>query len=310
MKNYREIDFVRCVLIILVVLVHIVNFGNRYPEIKASVLAFLMPTFLFVTGYLVNIDKTPRRFGLYLLQIIVPYVIMTVGFSVLSYYLPVRGGLTHLTIEAVCEKVFITSIGPYWFFYEMIGCGTVYYFSFKCLPFVCNRISKFAVFGFILLLSSLVLPVMTLQSVVYYFLGTVLRQCGCDFQSLFKPSFYALFPFVGIIVGLGCQDWGSVLIMASVVCALSFMSWMYCRVPAKVRRYAVYIGMNTLPIYLFHPVFTMSARFCQCLFMWDSSVLSFTFVTLIISVFGSLALAWLLDRSHFSYLFARSRFLR
>lgn len=98
--------------------------------------------------------------------------------------------------------------------------------------------------------------------------------------------------------------------MASVVCALSFMSWMYCRVPAKVRRYAVYIGMNTLPIYLFHPVFTMSARFCQRLFTWDSSVLSFTFVTLIISVFGSLALAWLLDRSHFSYLFARSRFLR
>ena len=72
MKNYREIDFVRCVLIILVVLVHIVNFGNRYPEVKASVLAFLMPTFLFVTGYLVNIDKTLRRFGLYLLQIIVP----------------------------------------------------------------------------------------------------------------------------------------------------------------------------------------------------------------------------------------------
>ena len=56
MKQYHEINFVRSVLILLVILVHIVYFGELYPTVKAGILGFMMPSFLVVTGYLVNIE--------------------------------------------------------------------------------------------------------------------------------------------------------------------------------------------------------------------------------------------------------------
>ena len=90
MKHNNELDFSRAVLIVLVILVHIVNFGNLYPLSKSSILAFMMPTFLFITGYLVNIDKSIKDFLRYLLQIFLPYIIFVMGYAVLSLYLPVR----------------------------------------------------------------------------------------------------------------------------------------------------------------------------------------------------------------------------
>lgn len=35
-----------------------------------------MPTFLLVTGYLLNVDKTIRKFTIYLLRNLLPYVIL------------------------------------------------------------------------------------------------------------------------------------------------------------------------------------------------------------------------------------------
>ena len=60
-----------------------------------------------------------------------PYVIMVSGFSVLSYFMPVRDGITELSFSQICEKIFVTSIGPYWFIQTMIICGILYYISFK-----------------------------------------------------------------------------------------------------------------------------------------------------------------------------------
>ncbi|WP_341460927.1 acyltransferase family protein, partial [Prevotella histicola] len=56
MKRNIDIDCFRAVLISLVILVHVVNFGNLYPLLKNSILAFIMPAFLVITGYLVDVD--------------------------------------------------------------------------------------------------------------------------------------------------------------------------------------------------------------------------------------------------------------
>lgn len=139
MKRNTDLDFIRSILIILMILIHIVSFGNTYPHLKAGILSFMMPTFLIITGYLVNIGKTGRQFGKYLLCLALPYVIMVTGFSVLSYFLPVRDGITELSLTQICEKIFVTSIGPYWFIQTMIICGILYYGSFRA----CDIISKY-----------------------------------------------------------------------------------------------------------------------------------------------------------------------
>ena len=88
MKRNTDLDFIRAILIVLMILIHIVSFGNAYPQLKAGILSFMMPTFLIITGYLVNIEKTGRQMGNYLKCLALPYVIMVTGFSVLSYYMP------------------------------------------------------------------------------------------------------------------------------------------------------------------------------------------------------------------------------
>ena len=71
---------------------------QRIPQLKAGILSFMMPTFLIITGYLVNIEKSPKEMGRYLMCLALPYVIMVTGFSVLSYFMPVRDGITELSL--------------------------------------------------------------------------------------------------------------------------------------------------------------------------------------------------------------------
>lgn len=123
MKRNTDLDLIRAILIILMILIHIVSFGNAYPHLKAGILSFMMPTFLIITGYLVNIEKTGRQMRNYLKCLALPYVIMVTGFSVLSYYMPVRDGITELSLSQIGEKIFITSIGLYWFIQTMIISG-------------------------------------------------------------------------------------------------------------------------------------------------------------------------------------------
>ena len=62
-QRNTDIDWIRAILIILMILIHIVSFGNAYPQLKAGILSFMMPTFLIITGYLVNIEKSPKGDG-------------------------------------------------------------------------------------------------------------------------------------------------------------------------------------------------------------------------------------------------------
>ena len=62
----------RAVLITMMILVHIVYFGDLYPGIKYGILSFMMPAFLVITGYLVNISKPIGKFVKYIMQIFVP----------------------------------------------------------------------------------------------------------------------------------------------------------------------------------------------------------------------------------------------
>ena len=105
MKRNTDLDLIRAILIILMILIHIENFGNAYPHLKAGILSFMMPTFLIITGYLVNIEKSPKQMGIYLMCLALPYVIMVSGFSVLSYFMPVRDGIGIILLTDLREDI-------------------------------------------------------------------------------------------------------------------------------------------------------------------------------------------------------------
>ena len=386
MKRNTDLDFIRAILIILMILIHIVSFGNAYPHLKAGILSFMMPTFLIITGYLVNIGKTGRQFGKYLLCLALPYVIMVTGFSVLSYFLPVRDGITELSLTQICEKIFVTSIGPYWFIQTMIICGILYYGSFRACDMIskywgrgscrnnkendsyknskendfcsnskeiepccnskendscknskgndsysnnkendfCSNINKgkteeenLSLTTRLFLLAILMLlvsktPALNITAAIYYFAGVVIRQCRIDFNKVFCPTplAFILWPF--ILYREDLYDWGNIAVAFSCWCCISALMWLnqYYKSQMIGKSTLLYIGKNTLPIYLFHPIFTMAAKFYHPLFAFDKSEILLAAFTIILAIAGSIAIAKVMEKTKLAYFFGKKEILR
>ena len=324
-QRNTDIDWIRAILIILMILIHIVSFGNTYPQLKAGILSFMMPTFLIITGYLVNIEKSPKEMGRYLMCLALPYVIMVTGFSVLSYFMPVRDGITELSLSQLCEKIFVTSIGPYWFIQTMIICGILYYVSFKGATWgtlrqgktTMSTTSSLFIFATLLLLLSKT-PALSPSAATYYFIGAVLRQCHIGFDRTFRPSPVALLLWINLLGLEEWYDWGTLAIVFSCWCCISSLMWIHSLIKrlqdnASVRKTEdtlLYIGRNTLPIYLFHPIFTMAAKFYHPLFSWDRSEICFALVTIFIAIAGSIGIAKIMEKTHLAYLFGKGKMLR
>lgn len=324
-QRNTDIDWIRAILIILMILIHIVSFGNAYPQLKAGILSFMMPTFLIITGYLVNIEKSPKEMGRYLMCLALPYVIMVTGFSVLSYFMPVRDGITELSLSQICEKIFVTSIGPYWFIQTMIICGILYYVSFKGAIWGTLRQGKTTmstttslfIFATLLLLLSKT-PALSPSAATYYFIGAVLRQCHIGFDRIFRPSPVALLLWINLLGLEEWYDWGTLAIVFSCWCCISSLMWIHSLIKRlqdnvsvrKTEDTLLYMGRNTLPIYLFHPIFTMAAKFYHPLFNWDRSEICFALVTIFIAIAGSIGIAKMMEKTHLAYLFGKGKMPR
>lgn len=270
-REYNYIDYQRSVLIAMVVMIHIVNFSTLYPDVKNFINFFFMQAFLLITGYLVNIRKTYREFAVYLVKILVPYIIMVAGYAFVSTVLPVRDGIREFTLPTVLNTVFVTSIGPYWFLYTMAICGAVYYLSFR----LAGRLSlagKLCLFATLLLLLSQYTPLLSATNAAFYFGGVCLRLSGRRLDEIIKPSLWSALPFLAMACFPGYKGWN---FLAVAVLALSFLSFVPRLVQhignRKVLRGIGYVGRNTLPIYLFHPIFTMGAKYALPFFDFDKS---------------------------------------
>lgn len=309
-ENHREkeIDFVRCVLMCIVILVHIVNLEELYPATKASMFTFFMPAFLIITGYLVNIDKSPRQFGVYLMRIALPYIIMVTIFSLLSCVLPVRDSLEELSVHALVKRVFVTSIGPYWFLYDMIICGATYYIVFHFINSRFNLASRLSVLAFLLYVEAYFLPLLSFQNASLYLIGVVLRQWGSSFRDIFRPSFFSLFPFIFLIFQRDL--WNKWLCLLLPFFAISFLIWCYDHISPPIKNCMNYLGHNTLPIYIFHPIFTMLSKYYLPLFSFDPTGILHATVTLMLSFAGSIFIAKILDKTGLSLIFGSKTMLR
>ncbi len=107
------------------------------------------------------------------------------------------------------------------------------------------------------------------------------------------------------------RDWGSIAILTVVYCLISFLSWLGDLVCTwSLYKHILFVGANTLPIYLFHPIFTMLAKFYLPFFAFDTTGIIHVIATIVIAVIGSLLIAYIMEKSRLSYLFYRRTMLR
>ncbi|MDO4958181.1 MAG: acyltransferase family protein [Prevotellaceae bacterium] len=307
-----EINVIRCILILLVILIHLTPFKKCYPDVQNAVLAFVVPLFLFITGYLFNVNKTWKQYAVYLRSLLIMYVIFESAYIMLSYLFPIKDGINELSVYMILDKLLLNPIGPYWYLHTMIVCGSIYYATHQACRYI-NIDCAISISILVSITLSYWSPLLGLMAPLAYFAGVIFRKYF--YCHTFCGSFVAiLIAMVTLFYGIVYNpkyamqlSYFSILLSA---CIIEFMIWCAKRLPSKVSKVLNYIGANTLPIYLFHPMFTLSSKLFFGSLITSGKIVCFSFLTIIIASIGSLMIGHTLDESGVSMLLFRKKIMR
>ena len=274
-KNSRridELDFLKCIMILLMVAFHLVYFEELHPYAKRIVFTFHMPVLLIISGYLTNIDKSPLQFLRGILWLFVPYLVMEGGYIWMCSLLPVGDHIDNLTVGLFFDKLFLHPLGPYWYLHALILCGLTYYLVFKLVPM--KAMSRCILLGLIFVGYSY-LGIISISRAFYFLAGVAVHQSRLSFMDVFKSSWLAIVGLVLLVIhpdNLHTDVVGGVLIVYLVI---SFCLAVYPVVFCPVRQFMLFLGRNTMPIFVFSPIFTILCKYLVPYLAFDKTGLLF-----------------------------------
>ena len=304
-SRIQQLDFLKCVCIVLMVMFHLVFIGDKFPYAKSVVYTFHMPVFLLLSGFLVHTQRPARQFFRSQWWIFVPYLIMELPYVVLSGFLGVRGADAELSVPLLLYRVFADPLGPYWYLHTLLICNITLW-GVQWLFQRQGWLLRLFVYAVVLVL--LVYGTgLVAQNVLYYFLGVVIAQAGVGFFSIFHPSFLSLLLGVLLCCFPGNLHYATPGGMLITYFAINFMLWVYNHCTTKILVPILYIGRNTLVVLLFSPIFTMLVKPLVPVLSFDPTGLIFLTVATSFSVLGSFAVAWVMDRLRLSRWFCGRR---
>lgn len=303
-KRLDELDFVKAVMIILMVAFHLVYFESLYPYAKRVVYTFHMPVLLIVSGYLTNINKSPKQFLRGVFWLFVPYVIMECGYVYMASLLPIRDHVDNLSVSLFFDKLFLHPLGPYWYLHTIILCELTYYAVFRLCPL--QTLSRCILLGIIFAGYSY-LGIVSVSKAFYFLAGVVVCNSRVSFLEVFRSSWLSLLALALLILSsddLRPDSVGGILIVYLMVC-LSLSLYSVAR--GRFRDFMLFIGRNTMLIFIFSPLFTILCKYLVPYLEFDPTGMLFLVISLMISISGSLAIGWVMDRLHVSPFFFGKR---
>jgi putative acyltransferase len=293
----EALDYLKCLFVLLMVAFHLAYFADGYPLLKQWVYTFHMPGFLLISGYLMRVDKTLHQFSRTLLWLAVPYLILESSYITLSAFMPVRDGIEHLTLSTFADKFFLHPLGPYWYLHTLILCGIGYFSVWKRRNY--STISRLILLGFYFAGLSFV-QLVAWDVSLYFFLGVVIRQSKLSFLQVFRPSWLA---FIALL-WLGCypetfhkESLGGLITVYLVISAALAV---FPHLLPSIKRAALFLGRNSLALFLFSPIFTMVCKIFIPYLAFDSSRVLFLALSLPLCVLGALSVCRVLDALHLS----------
>ena len=289
-----ELDFLKGIFILLMIAFHLVYVSDMYPYAKQVVYTFHMPCFLIMSGYLMNIGKPWKDFLRTMLGYAIPYIIMESGYIVMAAVLPIREHLDVLTLRIFIEKLTVNPLGPYWYLQTLLGGGISYMAVFRLMPMKTN--SRLILLGLIFHVLSNVLGVMSFACSLYFLAGVALRQSGLPFTAVFQRSPVAIVAFALLAIhpqNLRMEQSGGVLMVYLVVVGCLSV---YSYIGEKAQQLLSFLGRNTMPLFLFSPIFTFLCKPLVSVFQFDATGMVYLLVSLTICVAGSLAVEWAIHR--------------
>lgn len=302
-----QIDFVKCVCIILMVVMHLQYIGDTYPVAKAMVYTFHMPLFLFLSGWLLRTDRTVRSFMGKYAGVLIPYIIMETGYAVASVFLPVRGGLGELTPLSLLGALVLHPVGPYWYLHTFMLCSAVCFGAVRMSvgrPASEQGESKRSLWvllvpfvpALLLLWVASRFGIVHLPYALYFWAGAVVRACGVGFGKLFPARLWWMLPAALLFCFPANHRADSVGGVAICYCMMCLLSALHARQPRRLAAVTSSVGQHTLAVLLFSPLFTIVAKLYLPFLLFDPSGMIFMVVSVALAVSGSLGIEWAMRR--------------
>ncbi len=329
-KRIQELDYVKGVLILLVISFHLVWFEQLHPDIKQVVYCFHMPGFLLISGYLMNISKEPKDFLRTLLWLAVPYLFMASGYIYVASLLPINDHIDNLTPLVFLDRLLLHPIGPTWFLHALILCGAVYYWTLSSSPLKEESPAakealplseglggserwvwtRFILIGIAYYVLAHFLGILSFSSAMYFLAGAILRQSGTNFVEFFRPSSLSIIFFILLACLSERPNQASLNGVLIAYFAISTLLSIYKHLPPAPRTMLLFLGRNSLMLYVFSPIFTVLCKRLVPYLQFDPTGLIFLLVSLAFCVTGSLLIAWLMDLTRISRFFFGRKAIR
>ena len=297
----KELDYLKCMLIMLMVAFHLVYIGDSYPMAKKVVYTFHMPAFLLISGYLTNVNKKAREFARSMFWIFVPYALMEMGYTYMASLLPVRENVEGMSALLTLKNIFISPIGPYWYLHTLVLCSIAYYIIYNKCPFL-KKESLHIILGLCLYALSCC-SLLSFGNAIYYLIGVIIRKYDISFMKVFPSSWFALVPFILLCSYQDNLDRATLGGIAVTYCAIGILGNLHGMLPATIKSLSYFVGRNTFVILLFSPIFTFISKYALPAFSFDPSGLCFMACAILATICGCMSIAYCCDKLHISKLF-------
>ena len=310
-KRIAQLDYLKGVFIVLMVLFHLELTEQTYPLLHDAVYTFHMSAFLIISGYLANVDKEPGEFGHGLLRIVVPYILFESLYIMMQYFiggsLGAHNAIDQLTISDFAKRIATMPTGPYWYLHTLIICMVLYWLVYRVLRL--DGIGGLALMGLALFGLSIVIEGLTWCNVIYFLIGVFIFRSGKQFMDVITPSWLALLPLVVLFWFPLNYDRGKLAGIAITILVISLLLALFPYLFKSLRHLFCYIGRNSLAIVVFSPIFTILTKKVVPFFSFDPTAVCFTLCALTFVVAGCLAGAWLSDKLKLSrFIFFKEHF--
>lgn len=297
----KELDYLKSILILLMVAFHLVYIGDKYPYIKQIVYTFHMPAFLIISGYLTNVQKDIKSFMRKLLWIFIPYLCLETGYVLMSHILPVRENVPEISSSILLHKIFIKPLGPYWYLHTLIICSLLYYLTFRYTRM--KTISQAILLGLGLFAVSYWGGIIVLANAIYFLAGVIIKQSKLPFIRIFQPSLLALVPMILLCCFPDNLNRGTLAGITITYLAIIISLYAHSYLSKGIRQCSYFIGRNTLVIFLFSPLFTILCKMFLPFLFFEPTGILFMIISVAITVSGCIIIAWSMDKLHFSRFF-------
>ena len=297
----KELDYLKSILILLMVAFHLVYIGDKYPYIKQIVYTFHMPAFLIISGYLTNVQKDIKSFMRKLLWIFIPYLCLETGYVLMSHILPVRENVPEISSSILLHKIFIKPLGPYWYLHTLIICSLLYYLTFRYTRM--KTISQVILLGLGLFAVSYWGGIIVLANAIYFLAGVIIKQSKLPFIRIFQPSLLALVPMILLCCFPDNLNRGILAGITITYLAIIISLYAHSYLSKGIRQCSYFIGRNTLVIFLFSPLFTILCKMFLPFLFFEPTGILFMIISVAITVSGCIIIAWSLDKLRFSRFF-------